>query len=138
MTTFTVSFEPELPSGGETSPPEQPDWSPIYEITGGLEYDMTYHVCDQAFGYYPTDVVGLLSDLIGAKAELDRGQNGAINMSGYTILVVEISGTGIVFSEPSPSTWRCEVQTIVVREALDQALRDVWSFVTSLDQSRSS
>ena len=64
MTTFTVSFEPGLLSGGGTSPPEQPDWSRIYAITEGLAYDMTYHVGGQAFGYYPMDVVGLLNDLI--------------------------------------------------------------------------
>ena len=138
MTTFTVSFDPKLPRGGETPPPEELDWSRVYEITKGLEYDMTYHVCGQAFGYYPTDVVGLLSDLISAKEELDRGQDGAINMSGYTILMVEVSGTSVAFSDPCPSTWRCEVQTMVAKEALDQALRDVWSFVISLDQPRSS
>jgi hypothetical protein len=75
MTTFTVSFDPKLPSGGEASPPKEPNWSRIYAITEGLEYDMTYHVGGQAFGYYPTDVVGLLSDLVGAREELDRNQN---------------------------------------------------------------
>lgn len=134
MTTFTVSFDPELPSGGGASPQEQPDWSRIYAITEGLEYDMTYHVGGQAFGYYPTDVVGLISDLIGLKEELDRGQDGSINMSGYTILLVEVRGASLIFSDPYPSKWRCEVQTDVVRETLDQALRDVWSFVISLDQ----
>ncbi|MEN5169905.1 hypothetical protein ABE444_10085 [Brevundimonas pondensis] len=138
MTTFTVSFDPKLPSGGETSPPKEPDWSRIYAITKGLEYDMTYHVGGQAFGYYPTDVVGLLSDLIGAREALDRGQNGSINMSGYTVLLVEVSGASLVFSDPYPSKWRCEVRAEVVREALDQALRDVWSFVISLDQPSST
>lgn len=134
MTTFTVSFDPELPSGGGTSPPEQPDWSRIYGLTEGREYDMTYHVGGRAFGYYPTDVVGLLSDLIGAKEALDRGQGGAIDMSGYTILLAAVSEANIAFSDPYPSQWRCEVQADVVREALDQALRDVWSFVISLGQ----
>jgi len=134
MITFTVSFDPKLPRLGGTLPPKQPDWSRIYAITEGLEYDMTYHVCGRAFGYYPTDVVGLLSDLIGAKEELDRGQDRAINMSGYTILLVEFSGDSIVFSDPYPSKWRCEVQVAVVKEALDQALYDVWSSVISLDQ----
>lgn len=138
MTTFTVSFDPKLPSGGRTSPPKEPDWSRIRAITEGLEYDMTYHVGGQAFGYYPTDVVGLLVDLMGAKGELDRGQDGSINMSGYTILLMEVSEAGFVFSNPYPSKWRCEVQADVVREALDQALRDVWSFVISLDQPRSA
>lgn len=42
---------------------------------------MTYPIVGQAFENYPTDVVGLLFDLMDAKGELNRGQNGAITGS---------------------------------------------------------
>ncbi len=134
MTAFAVSFEPEIPRGGSEPPPAELNWSTVWEIVKDQpEYDPTFTISGERFGYYPTDLGNVLLDLLGELQRLDSGENHIFSLCGYTILSVEVGPEAVAFIDPAlEPTYRYDVPRAEVRSALAAASTDVWSYIQSL------
>ena len=132
---FVVVFEPEIPDRGESEPPLEIDWHKAYEAAKGLgEHGLCYVIDGRKFGYYPADVPTLLCDLLGLHYQLDLRGAQTVGLSGYTVLLAEISDNTVVFRDPiPPNDLVGSLGVAEVRQALRTAIRSLWAFLLSPD-----
>jgi len=92
-------------------------------------------LCDgRKFGYDTADIPTLLCDLLGLHYQLDLQGAQTVGLSGYTVLLAEISDNTVVFRDPIPPNDPVgSFEVAEVKQALRTAIRRLWAFLLSPD-----
>lgn len=127
--TFAVIFEPELPDLGLLAPPSKVSWTLAYDAAERQPaHDLRYVICGKVIGYYPASLATLLGDLRGELAALRAGNTHNVSMSGYTVLVAEVSEDTVLFRDPGPDAELVGSAPIAaVRTELERASARLWA-----------
>lgn len=127
--TFAVIFEPELPDHGLLAPPSKVSWTLAYDAAERQpDHDLRYVICGKVIGYYPASLATLLGDLRGELAALREGNAHNVSMSGYTVLVAEVSEDTVLFRDPGPDAELVGSAPIAaVRTELERASARLWA-----------
>lgn len=132
--TFEVTFEPELPDHGAVFPPKKVSWTAAYGAADGQpDHDLRYVICGKVVCYYPASLATLLGDLLGEQEALESGSAHNVSMSGYTLLLAEITGDNVAFRYPWPNGELVgKVPIADVRDALETASARLWAYLKAL------
>lgn len=125
---FAVLFEPDFADGGSALPPDEVDWSIAYASADVKpERNLFYKIGDQRFAYYPASLADLLHDLLSFGQQLETLGSHAVGMSGYTVLLAEVTEESVVFRDPIPPNTVLDTETPAsVRQVLLEAIGRVW------------
>jgi hypothetical protein len=104
---FEVSFDPELPDHGAIPPPENVNRGVAYGAADDQpDHNLRYVISGTPVCYYPAGLPTLLGDLLGELEGLESGRAHGVSMSGYTLLLAEITGDNVTFRDPGlMGTW---------------------------------
>lgn len=103
MSSFTIEFKPELPKIKRKTASLSLDGLDFGRILTlhPQEYDVTYRIDHQVFGYYPASIVTVINDL-HEEWKLARSRTSHImTLSGSPVLEIEFEGETAIFLDPS-------------------------------------
>lgn len=128
---FAVEFEPELPTTGASDFPRNVNWDAAYKAAADQpDHDLRYIICGTRVCYYPANLATLLNDLLSELEALDIGETHKVSMSGYTLLVAEMTGDTVTFRDPAlGGDLVGQVGISEVRAALQAASATVWAYL---------
>jgi len=111
------------------------------EITAKFteEYLIIYQVGDAKFGYYPTDILTALNDLVGERDELKAHRSHYVSLGGYNVAYAKCNEGRVWFLDPPPLFGREEaleakgdgLDISLVIEALQEAASGIWEYIGS-------
>lgn len=102
MSTFNIKIVPDIPDyEGVIYFDKINDLSYKYiNISFETEYEIIYHIAEESFRYYPSDILTILHDLYHEWQLVRTRTPHLMTLSGYTVLEIDFEGEAVIFKDP--------------------------------------
>ncbi len=123
MAKFKVELTPPVPEASKITS-EFRDFNPRWlEINEKIpeQYQIVYHVNDDIFAYYPTDIVTSFSDLTEEIAQFKAQRSHYVSLSGYNVAYARCENNRVWFYDP-PEVFGSEDQVAIEGEGVPLGL----------------